>query len=216
MRAADGAAACAREGRLQCGGLIDADRRDQLDFGRAGSARCGARGGPNAVACCRVVGRCRPYRRGPLPRLWCAWGTSAFCTFCQIVRGGYPELEFTFFCATHTVRKSIQNNVQPLGRFLRGPTFSSEGLAASAAPSRRGAPMKSSVIGLARQFALGCRRRCAHQSCHFQSGVPSPFRHGGQPHRGRLVGRGASTWRAHDASFLGPSVAQNVFGQLWR
>eukprot|EP00966_Prymnesium_polylepis_P049094 1135917-Prymnesium_polylepis.1 len=41
-------------------------------------------------------------------------------------RGRYPELEFTFFLHTHSVRKSVQNNVQPLGRFLRGPTFSSE------------------------------------------------------------------------------------------
>ena len=67
VRAAVGGGAGAREGRLQCGGLIDADRRDRLDFGRAGSARCGARGGANAVACCRVMGRCRPDRRGPLP-----------------------------------------------------------------------------------------------------------------------------------------------------
>ena len=58
------------------------------------------------------------------------------------------KLEFTFFFHTHTVRKSIQNNVQPLGRFLRGPAFSSEGLAASATPSRRGGAMKSTVIGL--------------------------------------------------------------------
>ena len=50
MRAAVGGAILAREGRLQCGWLIDADRRDRLDFGRAGSARCGARGGANAVA----------------------------------------------------------------------------------------------------------------------------------------------------------------------
>ena len=50
VRAAVGGGAGAREGRLQCGGLIDADRRDRLDFGRAGSALCGYRGGPNAVA----------------------------------------------------------------------------------------------------------------------------------------------------------------------
>jgi len=50
VRAAVGGAILAREGRLQCGWLIDADRRDRLDFGRAGSARCGARGGANAVA----------------------------------------------------------------------------------------------------------------------------------------------------------------------
>ena len=64
-------------------------------------------------------------------------------------------------------------------------------------------------------MARQLRRRCAHQSCHFQSGVPSPFRHDGQTHRGRLVGRGESTWRARDASSLGPSVASDNFGGEW-
>ena len=67
MRAAVGGGAGAREGRLECGWLIDADRRDRLDFRRAGNAGFGARGGPKAPACCRVVRRCRPDRRGPLP-----------------------------------------------------------------------------------------------------------------------------------------------------
>ena len=66
----------------------------------------------------------------------------------RCARGGYPELEFTFSLHNHTVRKSIQNNVQPLGRFLRGPTVSSGGLAASAAPSRRGGAMNQSACGL--------------------------------------------------------------------
>ena len=50
MQAADGTAACAREGHRQCGGLIDADRRDRLDFGVASVARCGGAGGSQAVA----------------------------------------------------------------------------------------------------------------------------------------------------------------------
>ena len=58
MLAAGGGGACAREGRLQCGGLIDADRRDRLDFGVASVARCGGAGGSQAVAWCRVMVGC--------------------------------------------------------------------------------------------------------------------------------------------------------------
>ena len=96
VRAAVGGGAGAREGRLQCGGLIDADRRDRLDFGRAGSARCGARGGGNAVACCRVVGRCRPDRRGPLPP--------------PVVRVG--DVRFLLACARLCARR-MRKKLQP-------------------------------------------------------------------------------------------------------
>eukprot|EP00966_Prymnesium_polylepis_P006272 143980-Prymnesium_polylepis.1 len=75
VRAAVGGGALAREARLLCGHADRYDRRDELDLGRADSAGCGARGGANAVARCRVVGRCSPDRRGPPPPpLWCAWG----------------------------------------------------------------------------------------------------------------------------------------------
>ena len=50
VRAAVGGDAGAREARLDCGHAERHDRRNGLDFGRAGSALCGDRGGPNAVA----------------------------------------------------------------------------------------------------------------------------------------------------------------------
>ena len=50
VRAAIGGATLARAARLPCGpAACRHKRRGGLDFGRAGSAGCGVRGGPNAL-----------------------------------------------------------------------------------------------------------------------------------------------------------------------
>eukprot|EP00966_Prymnesium_polylepis_P138825 3208092-Prymnesium_polylepis.1 len=56
------------------------------------------------------MGRCRPDRRGPPPPpLWCAWGTSAYSSFCPIVRAATRMIKKLQPCAWRHVAKRRSN-----------------------------------------------------------------------------------------------------------